>query len=190
MCISIIVAMTEDRVIGRDGGMPWHLSTDLRRFKRLTMTHALIMGRKTYDSIGRPLPGRTTIVISRQRDLRLPGATVVHGFHDALRAVPPGQQAFVVGGASIYQAALPASDQIFRTLVHANLSGDTCFPALDATQWTILDQQDHPADQRNQYASTFQHLVRRPAGDDPRIAVPGDQSDKQTGKPPPRSTRA
>ena len=159
--ISIIVAMTEDRVIGRDGELPWHLSADLRRFKQLTMTHTMIMGRKTYESIGRPLPGRTTIVVTRQRDIQIPGVKIVHRFRDAIQSVQEPSQTFIVGGESIYRAALPQTEQIYRTLVHANITGDTFFPEIDMAHWEIVQETCHSADERNQYGITFQRLIRQ-----------------------------
>jgi dihydrofolate reductase len=158
---SIIVAMTPNRVIGRAGTLPWHLSDDLKRFKQITMGNSLIMGRKTYDSIGHPLPGRTNIIVSRQANLEIPGAIVVHRFQDAIREVPPGQDAFAVGGESIYLEALPTADQLFVTWVHADIRGDTFFPPIDLDAWRVLEQTERAADERNEFDVTFQRLVRR-----------------------------
>ena len=131
MATSIIVAMTPDRVIGRDGQLPWRLSADLQRFKRLTMGHHLIMGRKTFDSIGRLLPGRETIVVSRQTDLVIPGAAVVHSVPAAIECARDDAEAFFVGGEQIYREAVELVQRIYLTLVHAQLEGDAHFPDID-----------------------------------------------------------
>src|SRR5438093_773206 len=114
MTVSIIVAMTEDRVIGKDNKLPWHLSEDLKRFKRLTMGHAVIMGRKTFDSIGKPLPGRRNIVLSRDANFRPADVVVAANLKEALAACAPGEsEAFVIGGAALFQEALPLADRIY-----------------------------------------------------------------------------
>lgn len=133
MTLSIIVAMSENRVIGKDGRMPWHLSEDLKRFKQITMGHTIVMGRKTYESIGKPLPGRTNIVVTRQKDFHADGVTVIHDLaeiaHDA-RLTPHGE-VFIIGGADIYQLALPHADKIYLTLIHKKIDGDTYFPKIN-----------------------------------------------------------
>jgi len=165
MAASIIVAMTPDRVIGRDGQLPWHLSTDLQRFKRLTMGHHLIMGRKTFDSIGRLLPGRETVVVSRQTDLVIPGAQVVSSVQAAVACTRPDPEAFVVGGEQIYREAVEFVQRIYLTLVHAEIDGDAHFPEIVVGQWRVMEEEYLPADPRNEYATTYRVLVRkRPRG--------------------------
>ncbi len=161
MTVSLIVAVAAGGVIGCDGQLPWRLSADLRRFKRLTMGHHIIMGRKTFDSIGRLLPGRTTVIITRQTDLVVPGATVVHGLPQALQVADDDQELFIVGGGEIYRQALPRADRIYRTIVQAEVKGDTIFPQLSPRQWSVVQEEQHPADERNQYPHTFQVLERR-----------------------------
>jgi dihydrofolate reductase len=158
---SIIVAMTPGRVIGRDGQLPWHLSADLRRFKRLTMGHHIIMGRKTYDSIGRLLPGRKTVVVTRQADLEIPGATVVHNIAEAIVASRDDSEAFFIGGEQIYREALAVADRIYLTLVEAQVAGDAFFPELPQHQWQLVDEESHTADEKNEFDFTFQLWQRQ-----------------------------
>ncbi len=160
MSSSIIVAMTPDRVIGCDGLIPWRLSADLRRFKRLTMGHHVIMGRKTYESIGRLLPGRHTVVVSRQRDLVIPGAQVVHCVPDAQRSCLDDPEAFFVGGEQIYAAALQFATRLYLTLVHATVPGDAYFPEINQRQWQLVQQEHHRSDEHNQFDYTFQLFER------------------------------
>ncbi|MHB0956591.1 MAG: dihydrofolate reductase [Pirellulaceae bacterium] len=157
---SIIVAMTPDRVIGRKGKLPWRLSTDLQRFKRLTMGHHIVMGRKTFDSIGRLLPGRTTIIVSRQKDLVIPGAHVVPDVHAAIARAGQDPEAFVVGGEEIYRAAMDVVERIYLTLVHAEVEGDAYFPEIAARQWRVVQEEYVPADERNEYGATYRVLAR------------------------------
>ncbi len=141
MNLSIIVATSENGVIGRDGDLPWHISDDLKRFKRLTMGHHLIMGRKTFDSIGRCLPGRTTIVISRNPEFSFDGVQVVNSFDASLEIAHTDDQPFVVGGAQIYDLALPVANTLFLTRVFANIDGDAFFPLnqIDEHVWNLTE---------------------------------------------------
>ena len=138
--ISIIVAMAKNRVIGRDGDLPWHVSADLRRFKQLTMSHAIIMGRKTYDSIGRPLPGRRSIVISRKEDFAPAGVEVVGSLADALERTAADDEAFVIGGSSIYLLALPLARRLYVTEIDAEVEGDVLFPNVDFGKWQLVEE--------------------------------------------------
>ncbi len=132
MTLSLIVAMTEDRVIGINNRLPWHLSEDLKRFKKITMGHPIIMGRKTFESIGKPLPGRENIVITENKAYRAEGTTVVHSLEDALKAggASSGEK-FVIGGARLFEAGLKMADKIYLTLIHGSYKGDVYFPKLD-----------------------------------------------------------
>lgn len=162
MKLSILVAMSNGRVIGREGQLPWRLSADLQRFKRLTMGHPIIMGRKTFESIGRPLPGRQSIVISRQPDFHAEGVQVANDLHDALRiAGNASNEVFVIGGAQIYALALPFADRLYITLVEADIGGDTYFPDWNSQQWQLVEETWHPADAKNAYATRFQIFDRR-----------------------------
>ncbi len=163
MSLTLLVAVAENRVIGRQGELPWRLSADLRRFKRLTMGHAILMGRKTWESIGRPLPGRTSIVISRQADYqpRFDEVQVASDLDAALAlASEVGDQAFVVGGAGIYELALPRADRLLLTRVHAGVEGDVFFPEIDWSQWRLVEEEKHPKDEKNEFAFSFQNFER------------------------------
>jgi dihydrofolate reductase len=154
--LSLIVAMTRDGVIGRQGALPWKLSADLRRFKALTMGHAIIMGRKTYDSLGRSLPGRTMIVVTRQEALQTPAEVrVVHSLVDALGLAADDPEAFVIGGAEVLQQALPRAQRMYVTWVEADVAGDTRFPDWDPSSWRLIQSEPHAADAKNEYDTTF-----------------------------------
>ncbi len=128
MKIAIVVAMAANRVIGRDNQLPWHLPADLKHFKQLTLGKPVVMGRKTYASIGRPLPERTNIVVTRDRDYEAPGCVVVHSLDEALAAAGEAAEVMVIGGAGIYRQVLPRTDTLYLTEVHAEFEGDTLFP--------------------------------------------------------------
>jgi len=142
MRISIIVAMSRNRVIGNAGQIPWRLSNDLKRFKRLTMGSPILMGRKTHESIGRPLPGRLNIVLTRQR-IDLPGVRVEHDLDEALtRLRDAGEhETFIIGGGEIYQLALPLTDRIYLTRIHRDIAGDALFPTIDESQWEEIESE-------------------------------------------------
>ena len=155
--VSILVAASENHVIGRDGDLPWRLSADLKRFKALTMGHAMIMGRVTYESIGRPLPGRKSIVLSRALDWN-PGneeVATVKGLQAAFEHLVT-DQAFVIGGGQIYRLALPQADRIYLTRVHATIEGDATFPEIDPAEWRLSESEAHEADDRNEHDFTFE----------------------------------
>ncbi len=158
--LAVIVAMAENRVIGRDGTLPWHLSADLKRFRAITTGHWIVMGRKTYESIGRPLPNRTTVVISRQTDYAPPGVLVAGSLAAALEMAADQERVFVVGGEQIYRQALPLASTIYLTRVQATVAGDRFFPAWDSAAWRVVQQSDHSADEKNDYPSSFEVLER------------------------------
>jgi dihydrofolate reductase len=161
--ISLIVAMDERRGIGKDGSLPWRLSADMQLFKTTTMGHHLVMGRLTYESIGRPLPGRTNIVVTRNPDYRAEGCLLVHSVEESLAlAESRGEdEVFVIGGGQIYDLTLHLADRIYLTRVHAQVDCDVFFPEFDAQRWVELESAFHPADERNQYPFTFQLLGRK-----------------------------
>lgn len=165
MYLSLIVAFDQQRGIGKDNRIPWRLSADLKNFKTLTMGHTLIVGRKTAESIGRPLPGRDGVLITRTRDFALPGWKTVHSLDAALTyARQHGEtEAFIGGGADIYAQSLPLADRIYLTRVHATVEADTFFPAFDETAWQVIETWDHPADEKNDFAFTYQVLVKNKA---------------------------
>jgi dihydrofolate reductase len=167
MRLSLVVAASENDVIGRQGELPWRLSADLRRFKRLTMGHCLIMGRKTYESIGRALPGRVSIVLSRRgagRGQRAAGSVerLLHAssLDEALALAPTTDmrqdEAFVIGGAEIYRLALPQADRVYFTRVHAQVEGDAFFGPLDPACWRRVEATRHPADEKTEFDCTFE----------------------------------
>jgi dihydrofolate reductase len=159
MKIAIIVAMGTNRVIGRDNEMPWHLPADLKHFKQTTLGKPVLMGRKTHESIGRPLPERANIVITRDRDYDAPGCTVVHSIEEALRAAGDGE-VMVIGGAEFYRQILPRADTIYLTLIHQTFEGDTRFPELPDTDWREVERSDYPPDDSNPYPYSFIRLER------------------------------
>lgn len=162
MKLSLIVAVSENNVIGRDGDLPWRLSADLRRFKRLTMGHCLIMGRKTYESIGRPLPGRVSIVLSRAdgRQLTTDSVRYAGSLDEALSLVATTEMshdgAFVTGGGEIYRLALPCADCLHITRVHTTIEGDATFPDIDWNDWRLIESERHSADEKNEFDYTFE----------------------------------
>jgi dihydrofolate reductase len=133
--IAIIAAMTENRVIGRNGTIPWDLPEDRRHFRELTMGHPVIMGRKTFESIGRPLPGRTTIILSRQRDFLAEGCLMVPDLEAALTAASGNSEIFICGGGELYREALPRAARLYLTIVHMSVDGDTFFPEIPAGEF-------------------------------------------------------
>lgn len=162
MIVSIIVAMDEHRGIGHHGRLPWRLASDLRRFKAITMGHHIIMGRKTYETIRRPLPGRTMILISRNPHYFAEGCFIVSSFEAALRlASERGEtEAFVIGGGEIYTQALPLSSRIYMTIVHAQVPADVFFPQLDEREWKEINSEFFPAGERDSYPTTFRIMER------------------------------
>jgi dihydrofolate reductase len=158
--VSLLAAVAENGVIGRGNHLPWHLPDDLKRFKSLTMGKPILMGRKTFESIGRPLPGRTTLALTRSPEWSCPGAVIVHSMGEALQRAAASQELVVVGGAEVYGLALPSARRIYLTRVHARLEGDTMFPTLDEREWRESAREEHPADERHAYAMTFCVLER------------------------------
>ncbi|MDR6601999.1 dihydrofolate reductase [Achromobacter deleyi] len=149
--LTLIVAYSDNRVIGRDNALPWKLPGDLAHFKRSTLGHPIVMGRKTWDSLGRPLPGRTNIVISRNPDFIASGATVVPTLDAAIAACGDVDQAFVIGGAQIYAQALPLAQRVLATEVHAQVDGDAFFPLLPAFEWKETAREPQPAENGYDY---------------------------------------
>lgn len=159
--LSIVVAASENFVIGAGNNLPWKLSGDLQRVKKLTMGHHLIMGRKTYESIGRPLPGRTTVIISRQKDYAPEGCIVVSSLSEALKIAATDSEPFIFGGGEIFKQAMPLADKIYFTKVHTHIEGDTHFPQIDSDYWTEVHREEFPADEKNQFACTVLTYVRK-----------------------------
>ena len=160
MRISLIVAMAENRVIGRDNQLPWRIPEDLKHFKALTMGKPIIMGRKTYESIGRPLPGRDNIVITGDTLYRAEGCQVVHSIEEALRSVGAAEEAMIIGGAALYRQTLQDADRLYLTLVKAQPEGDTWFPKIEPQEWREIRREVHRADESNEYDYDFVVLDR------------------------------
>lgn len=153
--VSIIVAMAKNRVIGAGNTIPWRLPNELQLFKRVTMGHHIIMGRKTYESINRLLPGRTTVIVTRQSGYRVPGAVIAHTLDEALAACAGDNEVFVIGGGELYAAALPRADRIYLTTVDAEPAGDTFMPEFNRELWRESSSQSYPADEAHQHAYRF-----------------------------------
>jgi dihydrofolate reductase len=154
MTVSLIGAMARNRVIGRNNALPWHLPSDLRRFKALTLGHAVVMGRKTFEAIGRPLPGRQNIVISRQPSFSAAGVEVARSLPEALERAR-GEDVFVIGGGEIFEQAIPLADRVYLTVVDDEVEGDVWFPELDGEAWRVTHDEPHPADERHAHAYRF-----------------------------------
>jgi len=166
--LALVWAMARNRVIGRNNALPWHLPEDLKFFKRVTMGKPIIMGRKTWESIGRPLPGRCNIVISRNQDFKADGIEAVSSLQQAISlaeqiSLRDGvDEVCVIGGAEIYDQALPLADRLYLTQVHADVEGDTFFPEFDLSQWQEVEREDFSASSANPYDYSFLVLEKRP----------------------------
>lgn len=156
----IVVAVAANGVIGRNGGLPWHLPTDLKHFKALTVGKPVLMGRRTYESIGKPLVDRPNIVLTRNLCWEAPRVIVVHTLADAVNRARPARELLVIGGADIFAACLPLCTRIHLTRVHADVEGDTRFVALAASEWREVTREDRAADERHAYAFSFCTLER------------------------------
>ena len=161
MRISMIVAASANNVIGKDGGLPWRLPEDLKRFKQITMGKPMIMGRATWDSIGRPLPGRQNIVLTRQPDFVAQGCDVANSPEDALRMAGDVDEIMIIGGGGIYRTFLPIANRIYLTRIDAELDGDTSFPELGEEDWEEISRESYPASEDRQFAFDIVTLVRR-----------------------------
>lgn len=159
--LALVVAYAHDRVIGRDNAMPWHLPADLRHFRALTLGHPILMGRRTHQAIGRVLPGRRNLVLTRQPDFAVPGVETVASLDQALATCGTEEWLYVVGGAEVYQLALPLAQRLHITEIDAELAGDTWFPPIDPAQWQETASEMRPADRDNPHALRFATLERR-----------------------------
>ena len=160
MKISIIVAASANNVIGVDGQLPWRLPEDLRHFKAITMGKPMIMGRATFDSIGKALPGRQSIVLTRQDDFSAEGCDVVATVDDALNAAGNAEEVMIVGGGEIYRQFLPRADRIYLTRVQAEIDGDTTFPELDMSEWNVVAVEEYPAGDEREFGFEIETLDR------------------------------
>ena len=163
MLISAIVAYAENFVIGKDNQIPWHLPGDLKYFKRVTLGHCVIMGRKCFESVGHPLPKRTNIVVTRNPDYFASGCVIKHSIEDGLEEARERgeEEAFILGGAEIYAQSMPKVDKLYITVVHASVPGDTYFPEPDWDNWVLVSKERHEADEKNPYPYTFTVYERK-----------------------------
>ena len=158
--LTMIAAAGENNALGKDGDLVWHLPDDFKRFKQLTTGHHIIMGRKTFESFPKPLPNRTHVVITRNKNYDKEGCIVVHTLEDALEIAKDDEQPFIIGGGEIYSLALPFAKKIELTRVHGSFDADAFFPKLDTTQWKLIDDVFHDKDERHNYAFTYLTYVR------------------------------
>ncbi len=155
MIVSLIVAVDEENGMGKDNKLPWHLPADLKHFKSLTTGHPILMGRKTFDSIGKALPNRKNIVISRQQGLMIEGAGVAGSLGEAFRLCEGEKEAFVIGGAQIFEQSIPFADILYLTIIHHRFEADTFFPEIDKNSWIEEHSIRHEPDEKNIYPYTF-----------------------------------
>ncbi len=159
--LSIIVAVSENNVVGKENKLPWKLSADLRRLKSLTMGHHIIMGRKTWESLGRPLPGRINVIITSDKNYIAEGGVVVHSLKEALTVSSFDDEIFIFGGGKIFKEAMPQVQKIYMTKVHSIIEGDIYFPVFNMKEWNETAREDFKADEKNQYDYSFVILERR-----------------------------
>jgi len=158
--LSLIVATDQENGIGKNNQLLWHLPNDLKFFKKTTSGHTVIMGRKTFDSIGKPLPNRRNLIITRKEDLKIEGVEIFNSLEDALKACIKEEQTFIIGGGEIYREALPFVDHIYLTKVHHQFNADTFFPTLDAINWKVTFKEDHYKDDKHAFDYSFLILKR------------------------------
>jgi len=159
MIVSAIVATSENNAIGKGNQLLWHMPNDLKHFKDITSGRTIIMGRKTFDSVGKPLPRRRNIVVTRQ-DITIPGCEVVKSIEDALALCRGEDEVFIGGGAEIYKLAMPLTDRIYLTIIHKLFDADTFFPEIDKKEWKEVTREDHQPDEKNSYPYSFITLER------------------------------
>lgn len=160
MTISIIVAIGENNAIGKNNQLLWHMPADLKHFKNKTAGHSIIMGRRTFDSVGKPLPNRRNIVVTRQ-DITIPGCEVVKSIDEGIALCKDEDEVFIGGGAEIYREAMDKTDRIYLTIIHKMFDADTFFPLIDFTQWKETEHEDHQPDEKNKIPYSFITLERR-----------------------------
>lgn len=159
--LSIIVAVAENNVIGKDNSLIWHLPRDMKHFKETTTGHCVIMGRKTFESNGRPLPNRTNIIITRDKNYKTDGCIIVNSLEDAIKQAQKDPEAFIIGGGLIYEMAMPLVDRIYLTKIHQEFDGDTFFPKINMEEWIEVDRRDFKPDEKNKYPFSILTLDRK-----------------------------
>lgn len=164
--ITLIAAAAENNALGKDNDLLWHLPEDFKRFKQITSGHYIIMGRKTFESFPKPLPNRTHIIITRQKEYLVEGCLVggglvVHSLEEALEIAPQNEEVFIIGGAQIYKQALPFADKIDLTRVHIELDADAFFPEFNTSEWNLVFSEKHFKDEKHQYDFTFETYIKK-----------------------------
>ncbi|MFC2151761.1 dihydrofolate reductase [Bacteroidota bacterium] len=159
--LSIIVAVAENNVIGKDNDLIWHLPRDLKHFKETTTGHYVIQGRKTFESCGKPLPNRTNVIITRDKNYRVEGCIVVNSLEEAIKEAKDDPEAFIIGGGKIYEQAINIVDRIYITQIHHSFEGDTFFPEINTEEWIEVDRRDFEADEKNKYSFTILIMDRK-----------------------------
>jgi dihydrofolate reductase len=155
-----IAAASENNVLGKDNKIVWHLPDDFKRFKQLTTSHYIILGRKTYESLGKPLPNRPHIIVTRQNNYKVPGCVIANSLEEAIKLAPSDEDVFVIGGGEIYKQALPFTDKIELTRVHTQIEGDTFFPEINSDEWELVKEVYHPKDEKHALDFTYQTFIR------------------------------
>lgn len=174
--ISIIVAVAQNGVIGSDNRLLWHISEDMKMFRRVTTGHPVIMGRKTFESLARPLPNRTNVVVTRNTDYRPEGVEVVHSLEEAVAMFPDSEELFIIGGGEIYRQAMPLADRLYITKVYADYEGDTRFPDLNRDEWTLVSSERH--ERGEQFPHPFEFLVYKRVMNRGRYAAAGEFTER------------
>ena len=159
--VSVIVAVAQNGIIGNGNALIWHISEDLRRFKSITSGHPVIMGRKTFESLGRPLPNRTNIVITRQKDYHAEGCTVADSLDKAISLFPDNEEIFIIGGGEIYRQAMPFADKFYLTVVCHDYAGDTHFPEWNPEEWILMNEERHERGGKFEYPFIFRDFTRK-----------------------------
>ncbi|WP_372745743.1 dihydrofolate reductase [Lutibacter sp.] len=159
--ITIIAAIAENNALGKDNQLIWHLPADLKRFKMVTLNHFIIMGRKTFESLGKPLPNRTTVIITRNKDFKADGCIIVNSLQEALEAAKSDNNPYILGGAEIYSQAIKIADKLDITFVHQKFEADAFFPEIDTTVWKEVSREDLKADDKNKYNYSFVSFIRK-----------------------------
>jgi dihydrofolate reductase len=159
--IILIAAAAENNALGKDNALPWHLPDDFKRFKALTSGHYIILGRKTYESLKNPLPNRTHVIITRQKDYKVEGCIIVSDIKKAIEACPKNQDNYVIGGGEIYKQSIDLADKIELTRVHDNFDADVFFPEIDLNKWELIKDEYHPKDEKHKYDFTYQTFIKK-----------------------------
>jgi dihydrofolate reductase len=163
MVISQIVAVANNNVIGKDNDLIWRLPADLKHFKNITMGHCMLMGRKNFESIGRPLPGRTTIIVTRNKDYKVDGCHTVFSIEEGIDLAKSLNETelMIIGGGQIYEQSLPSTSKIYFTAVHETFEGDTFYPTLSSDTWTLTNEENHSANEKNKHDFTFREYIKK-----------------------------